>query len=603
VNTENAFNTYGLTPDSSLSVSGAFGGYPGAPTRDIMPTTDIGDNVSWVKGNQTISAGIQIYKNRINENQNFFTGGALDFNGTFSGVGASDFLLGKFDSFTQIGGLSSRLHQVLPSAYVQDDIKMTPRLTVNAGLRWDIVTGYNSEQNQLISLQPGHQSTVFPLAPVGLLFPGDSGIPKNVVGRRWNNVAPRLGVAYDVRGDGKTSLRAGFGTFFVPLTRGISLNRLTLIQPFTLQVNVNGGNAEDIFAGAPYNGVNPFPRPTGNNLEELKKLPFVPTAGESSLPTNMKTEASYEWSLSLQQSLWRQAVAEVDYVGSSSSHLTTSAESNPAVYIPGSTNGVPNSTVSNTQDRRLYPQIGGVNSILNVLNGNYNAVQVSFNQQTSKGIFVRSNYTWSKALGIGGAEYEGSNGPRDPFNYGIDYGPLDFDVRHNWITSFIWQPLYGHQFRPLVSQVVSGWQLGGIYTLHTGTPFTLSSGLDNSLTGIGGDTPDVVPGVSQRVSNQSKTNNPLWFNPDAFQENAIGTFGQVGHNALYGPGYQNVDFNLQKNFRFFERYGLEFRSSFYNAFNHINLTNPDGNRNSGTFGQILNATDPRVIEFGLRLAY
>lgn len=603
VNTSNAFNTFGLSPDSSLSVGGAFGGYPGAPTRDITPTTDFSDNVSWVKGNHTISAGVEIYKNRINETQNFFTGGALSFNGTFSGVGASDFLLGSFANYTQIGGLSSRLHQVLPSAYVQDDYKVSPRLTVSGGARWDIVTGYSSEQNQLISLQPGRQSTIFPNAPVGLLFPGDAGIPKNVVGTRWNNVAPRVGLAYDVRGDGRTSLRAGFGTFFVPLTRGISLNRLTLIQPFTLQVNVNGGDAENIFAGAPFNGVNPFPRPNGNNPQELKKLPFVPTAGESSLPTDIKTEAAYEWSLSVQQALWKQAVIEVNYVGSSSSHLTTSAESNPAIYIPGTTNGVANSTITNTQDRRLYPQIGSVNSILNVLKANYNSVQLGFNQQTNKGIFLRSNYTWSKALGIGGAESEGSNGPRDPFNYALDYGPLDFDVKHNWVTSFIWQPLYGHQFRPLIQQLIGGWQLGGIYSVHTGTPFTVTSGRDNSLTGINGDTPDVVPGVSRAVSNQSKLNDPLWFNPKAFQQNAPGTFGQVGHNAFYGPGFQNVDLNLQKDFKFFDRYGLEFRTSFYNAFNHINLQNPNGNLNSSSFAQVSTATDPRVIEFGLRLTY
>lgn len=604
VNTGNAFSQYGLSPDSQLSVSGGFTAYPGAPTRDIMPTTHIADNVSWVKGNHNIGAGVEIYKNRVNENQNFFTGGALGFNGQFTGVGASDFLLSRFSGFTQIGGLSSRLHQVLPSAYVQDDIKVTPRLTVTAGVRWDIVTGYNSEQNQLISLTPGRQSTVFPLAPVGLLFPGDAGIPKNVVGTRWNNVAPRVGVAYDLSGNGRTSLRAGFGSFYVPTTRGITFNRLTLIQPFTLQVNISTGDAQNIFAAAPFNGVNPFPRPTGNNHADLAKIPFVPTAGESSLATNTKTEASYEWSLSLQQAVWKQGLVEADYVGSTSKHLTTSAESNPAVYIPGSTNGVPNSTTSNTQNRRLLPQIGSVNSILNVLNANYNSLQLGFQEQFSKALFVKTAYTWSKSLGIGGAQSEGSSGPRNPFNYGIDYGPLDFDVKHNSITSFIWQPQYGDTWNPVLRQVAAGWQVGGIYALHTGTPFTLHSNRDNSLTGIGGNTPDVVPGVSRSVVNQvPKTAGPYWFNGAAFKQNAIGTFGQVGHNSIYGPGFQNVDLNLQKNLKFYDRYGLEFRSSFYNAFNHINLGNPDGGLTSGNFGRIFNVTNPRVIEFGLRATY
>jgi Carboxypeptidase regulatory-like domain len=596
VNTGNAFSQYGLSPDSAITIGGSFSAYPGAPTRDIMPTTHLSDNVSLVKGIHTINAGIEIYKNRINETQNFFTGGALDFNGQFTGVGAADFLLGQFDNYTQIGGLSSRLHQTLPSAYVQDDIKVSPRITVSAGVRWDIASGYSSEDNQLISLQPGKQSTVFPLATPGLLFPGDAGIPKNVVGTRWNNFAPRLGIAWDVRGNGRTSVRAGFGTFYVPLTRGITFNRLTLIQPYTLEVGISGGDAESIFAGAPYNGVNPFPRATGNDLAELKKLPFVPTAGESSLPTTFKTEGDYQWSLSLQQALWTNAVLETDYVGSAASHLTTSAESNPAVYIPGA------STPSNTQSRRIYPQIGSVNSILNVLSANYEALQIVFNQQFTRGIFVKSAYTWSKALGVGGAETEGSNGPRDPFDYRLDYGPSDFDVNQNWVTSVIWQPLEGRGFSPVVKTLIGGWQLGGISTLHSGTPLNLTSGLDNSLTGIGSDTPDVVG--NYHIANHSKADQIAhWFNPAAFTQNAIGTFGTLGHNALRNPGYVNVDLNIQKNFMFAEKYGVEFRSSLYNAFNHANLVPPQGTLTSGNFGQILSTTDPRVIEFGLRLKF
>ncbi len=596
VNTQNAFSQYGLTPDSSLGVAGAFSAYIGAPTRDIMPTTHISDNLSWIKGKHSINAGVEIYRNRINENQNFFTGGALSFNGQFTGVGAADFLLGKYGSYTQIGGLSSRLHQKLPSVYVQDDIKVSPRVTLSAGARWDIVSGYTSEDGQLMSLQPGKQSTVFPLATLGLLFPGDQGIPSDVIGTRWNNIAPRLGLAWDVFGNGRTSLRGGIGSYFVPLTRGITYNRLTLIQPFTLQVGISGGDANNIFAGPPYNGVNPFPKPLPSDKAELKKVPFTPTAGESSLPTNAKTEVTYQWSLSLQQTIWRNGVLEADYVGSSSSHLTTSAEVNPAVYIPGI------STPRNTQSRRLYPQIGGVNQVQNVLSANYNGLDLVFNQQVAKGIFVKSSYTWSKALGVGGAETEGSNGPRDPFHYRIDYGPTDSDVNQNWVTSLIWKPLDGHDFGAIGNAVIKGWQLGGIAILHSGTPINLTSGRDNSLTGIGADTPDVLGNYS--YGKQSRADQIAhWFNPAAFKQNAIGTFGTLGHNALRAPGYVNVDINIQKNFRFREKYGMEFRSSLYNAFNHANLGAPVTSLTSGTFGSILSATDPRVAEFGARLTF
>lgn len=596
INMSNASTKYGLTPDSRLSVTGAFTAYPGAPTRNIIDTIHLVDNVSFTHGRHSLSVGGEAYKNRINETQNFNTGGNFTFNGQATGVGSADFLLGKFSSYTQITSLSARLHQTLPSFYVQDDVKISPRLTLSGGVRWDIAAGYTSENNQLINFQPGRQSTVYPLATLGLLFPGDAGVPNDVVGRRWDNIAPRLGIAWDVRGDGRSSVRAGFGTFFVPLSRGITLNRLTLIQPYTLQVGLSGGDAQNIFAAAPFNGVNPFPRPFSGDTSALKSVPFIPTAGESSLPLTFKTEASYEWSLSLQQAAWKNGTFEADYVGSSSSHLTTSAESNPAVYVPGA------STVANMQSRRLSPQIGSVNSILNVLSANYNSLQVVLNQQFTKGIFIKSAYTWSKAMGVGGAQTEGNNGPRDPFNYYLDYGPLDADVRHNWVSSVVWRPLDARTMSTLANALIGGWQIAGITNLHTGLPMTLTSGRDNSLTGIGSDTPDVVgdyhPGSQSRAASVSR-----WFNQAAFVQNRIGTFGRLGHNALRRPGYVDIDVNLQKNFKITERYGAEFRSSFYNALNHANFGAPTTVLTSANFGRITSSSDPRILEFGLRVVF
>lgn len=594
INTSNAYSQYGLTPDSSLSVGGTFSAYSGAPTRDIMPTYDISDNILWVKGRHSINAGIQIYKNRINETQNFFTGGSLNFSGQFSGVGAADFLLGYFSNYTQISGLASRLHQTLPSAYVQDDIKLSKRLTLNAGVRWDIISGYSSEDNQLMTLQPGKQSTVFPLATAGLLFPGDKGVPKNIVGTRWDDIAPRVGLAWDVFGNGKTSLRAGAGVYYIPMTEGISLNRLTLIQPFTLQVSISGGDAENIWNEAPYYGVNPYPRPT--SASGLKDMPFVPTASETSLPIDWKTQTSYEWSLSMQQALWNSAVLEMDYVGSSSSHMFTSSQANPAVYIPGA------STVSNTQSRRLYPEIGPVELDANLLSSNYNALQVVYNQKFRNAFLIKSAYTWSKNLGVNSGEGAGGNGPRDPFDWRLDYGPISGSVPQNWVTSLLWMPLADHKFRPLLQETIGGWQIGGIASVHSGTPLTLYSGVDNSLTGIGSDSPDIIGKYS--LGHQSKQEQlQHYFNVNAFVTNPIGTFGTLRPNSLINPGYINFDINLQKNFSIREKYRMEFRSSLYNAFNHANLNSPVSTLTSPDFGKIVSTSDPRVIEFGLRLSF
>ena len=199
----------------------------------------------------------------MNELQNWQSGGNIQFTGAQSGNAAADFLLGKFNSYRQVTGLTSRVRQNLPALFVHDDFRLSRRLTLNVGIRWEPYNGYISEDGQMMLFAPGQQSTLFPKAPAGLLFPGDQGVPQSVVGSRWNNIAPRFGIAWDVFGDGKTSIRAGGGKFFVPMTRGISLNRFTLIQPFTTDMTVVSGDAYNIFANAPFNGVSPFPRPMG----------------------------------------------------------------------------------------------------------------------------------------------------------------------------------------------------------------------------------------------------------------------------------------------------------------------------------------------------
>ncbi|MGO8786853.1 MAG: hypothetical protein ACLQVL_05645 [Terriglobia bacterium] len=497
-----------------------------------MPTWSFSDNVSWVRGKHSVNTGMVLFRNRVNELQNFLTGGALSFSGQFTGDGAADFLFGDASSYEQIEALTSRLHQTLPSAYVQDDIKLTRRVSVNLGLRWDPITGYNSEDSQLSTFRPGAQSTLFPLASPGLLYPGAAGLPFNIVGTRYGNVAPRLGVAWDVFGNGKTSLRAGAGVYYIPLTRGITFNRFILIQPFVVDLTVERPNAANVWGAAPYNGVNPFPRPMAGDLAGLKQLPFLPYAGESALALPFKSEAANEWSFSVSQALWNNALLEVNYVGSSSSHLTTSVNINPGVYVPGA------STIANTQTRRLDPQIGPINTIGDLLSGKYNALQVSLLQRYSHGITVQSYYTYSKALGNVGAETEGSNGPRDPFDDGLDYGPLPYDLTHNWVTSVLWQPpRFLKSASGWVRTLANGWGLTSIVTVQSGPPLNLASGVDNSFTNIGSDTPDQVASWQVPGGRSKAAEIQAWFKPAAFVPNAIGTSGTVGRDSLRSPGY------------------------------------------------------------------
>jgi hypothetical protein len=594
----NSTSGFGLVPESALSVSGLFTADLGAPTRDVMPTTQIVDTLSWIVGRHKLSFGTEIYHNRVNEIQNWETGGTINFNGQATGNAAADLLLGQFNSFRQISSLTSRLHQTLPAIFAQDDMRLSNRLTLSLGLRWEPYFGYTSEDRQLMTFQPGQQSQLFPLATEGLVYPGDPGVPDSVVGTRWNNFAPRAGIAWDVLGNGRTSIRAGFGTYFAPLTRGISLNRFTLIQPYVLDVTVNGGDTNDIFARPPFMGVNPFPRPTAGDLDALKALPFVPTANETAFGLPFKTQTDYQWSFSIQQAIANDSVLEVDYVGSSSSHLFTSVEGNPAMYIPGQ------STTSNTQSRRGYGEIGSLNVGQSALSANYNSLQVSFRKQYAHGFSILSSYTWSKALGVLGSSGEGSNGPRDPGNYNIDYGPQSFDIEHNFVTSFLWSIPGGHSFQsPVLRGLLSGWQVTGIYSVHSGTPLTLRSGHDNSFTGIGGDTPDVMGNWRISGGRSKAAQIQQWFNTSAFQQNAIGTFGTLGLGVLRNPGFWNWDLAGSREFGLGENRTLQLRGSFYNAFNHANLNGPNGTFTSSAFGRITTTSDPRVIELSLRFAF
>lgn len=597
VNTANINTGFGLTAQSVLGISGIVSADTGFPTRDIMPTTHINDTLSWIHGKHSLSFGFEYYRNRVNELQNWLSGGNMQFTGSETGNPSADFLLGKFNSYRQVTGITSRLRQNLPALFAHDDFRISRRVTLNLGIRWEPYNGYISEDRQMMLFLPqsGAQSTEFPKAPQGLLYPGDIGLPDSVIGSRMNNWAPRVGIAWDVFGDGKTSIRAGAGKFFVPMTRGISLNRFTLIQPFTTDITVVGGDAYNIFGKAPFNGVSPFPRPTG---ESLKTADFVPTANETTWSMPFKTQADYQWSLSLQQALGLSTVLELNYIGSSSSHLFSSAESNYAIYTPGV------STIANTQARRIYPHLGQVNNTFSAFSANYNALQVVVNRRYAKGFSVLGSYTWSKALGVNVASGEGSNGPRNPYNYRSDYGPLGLDRTHNFVLSALWDLPFGGAGSPKWQQLtIGGWQASGIVSLVSGAPLTVRSGRDNSLTGIGGDTADVVGEwrVSGDRSKQDMINS--YFNTAAFAQNPAGTFGNTGINFMRGPGTANIDLAIQKNFRITERQRFEFRGSFYNLPNHANFGNPNTTQNNSAFGRITTSGTPRVVEFGLRYAF
>src|SRR4030095_9850454 len=240
---------------------------------------------------------------------------------------------------------------------------------------------------------------------------------------------------------------------------------------------------------------------------------------------------------------------------------------NPPSYIPENhAQGLPLSSIANTQQRRIFPQFGQINDTKSALSSNYNGLLVSWNRRYAKGLSVLASYTWSKSLGVFGSVGEGSHGQGGPFRRALDSGPLGSDVRQNWVTSFVWEVPGGSAFSsPAMRYIVSGWQLNGIHTLRSGLPVAARAGRDNSLTGINGDTPDQVGEWRQPGGRSRSDMIAAWFNPAAFVQNRAGTVGQVGINSLRAPKLWNFDLGVSRLFPIRESKRVEFRGSFFHS--------------------------------------
>jgi hypothetical protein len=360
------------------------------------------------------------------------------------------------------------------------------------------------------------------------------------------------------------------------------------------------------WAAAPFNGNAPFPYSAPTTSAEELAATFAPNANVVGWDARFATPYTQEYNLSIQRELAKNWLVQAAYVGSRSTKEFDSHNINPAVYIPGvDASGNPLSTTANTQARRIYPTIGNLEIESTNANFNYNSLQLSLNKRFSNGLSVMSSYVYSKNLGINVPLGEGGGGTRDPFNPKLDYGPLPSDLRHRFVTSFIYElPQLKNAAKP-VAYLVGGWGTEGIVTWQSGTPFTVRCGCDNSRTGVGQDTPDMVGNPDLSGDRPLAAQLHEWFNTAAFVPNAIGTFGTTGINSLHGPGYFNIDFSLTKKIPVTEHQNVLFRSEFFNVLNHPNFANPNSTLAAGSrFGTITSTVGtPRVIEFSLRYSF
>lgn len=598
----NMFNAYPHFMDFTVSGKFTVGGGSNAPATFTRNTYHVSDDIDLVRGRHHVTFGLEYIAMQMEEVNISIANGQWTFNGSLSKDALSDYLLGRPSLLSMGNPFQAGLREKYWGAYVQDDIRPARGLNVHFGVRWEPSLPEHDEVARgshfsMPAFLAGQHSKVYPNAPAGLLFYGDPDTPKSYANSNWAGFAPRVGLAWDPSGKGTQSLRASYGVFF-DTPESFTARDFGASAPWgnTISLTAPVGGLADPFLGYP--GGNPFPTPYPPSANAV-----FPAAGQYiTFPLNLHHMYHQQWDLSYQRQIAHDWLATAAYIGNHATHLRASVETNPALYLPGQ------STVANTQQRRLLtilnPAQGAFYSnITNAddgVNTSYNALRLSVQHRFAHSFTLLSVYTWSHCMQnaetFGNRNNIGSQQYQNPYNRNADTGPCDFDLRHNLTTSVVYDaPKFPNG---LLNQIAGNWQVGGLVSTHTGFPFTPSTGIDNSLTGVRQDRPDVVGNPYVR-----NTRSLLWIDPAAFVPNALGTFGNAGYNSLVGPGFLNVDANVTRHFRLRERIRLDLRFEFFNLLNHTNFNPPVSSRSNSNFGRIQSAGDPRIIQLATKFVF
>jgi hypothetical protein len=551
------------------------------------------DSLSIARGNHWFKLGGEVSYEKIVHDTLLDNYGVFTFNGSKTGNAYADFMLGLPATMTQDAPVRKTDNGAYISLFAQDDYRIHPRLTLNLGVRYDLQMPYTDPDNRKLAFVPGVQSTVSPTAPVGLLFPGDAGVSRGIVATDKNNFAPRLGVAWDPFGDGRTSVRAAFGMFYGSIT-GNEWNTTADNQPFTVRQSFpTVFTLSDPYRNLP-GGVGPFP------------FTYDPASPRFTLPAQVFGPSldfvwpyAYQMNLTVEKEVVRTVSVSASYVGALGRNLAGSIDRNYPVYGPGA-------TAANVNTRRPYlpGTIGAARVLESTFASDYHALQMSAERRGSRWS-MKAYYTFSKALED--IDYQGGGLPavQNSNRIELERARTSNDRTHAFTLSGIWNINYLDETKSAYMRAfLNGWTASAIITLQSGQPMTITAGQDRNFDGLTTDRADLVGNPTLDSGRPREEAIEEWFNRAAFALPAVGTDGSGGRNIVEGPGLKNVDFGLFRDVPLGGRAMLQLRLEATNMFNFVNLNNPDlGLNNAALFGRIRTARDMRRVQVGGRVSF
>jgi hypothetical protein len=592
------------------------------PRNTYENAFDYSGSLSWVHGRHELKFGGGQQHLQINALQGIATNGFFVFAPVPIVPNAfASFLFGQPVVFLQGRGDFARgIRGNSLNGYAQDTYKITPRLSLNLGLRYELPFPYTEIKNRQTLWVPGTQSKVMPNAPEDLLFPGDPGVPAGLIPTFKKGFAPRVGFAWDPTGGAQWLVTSAYGVFYEPYYTGQGgpLQSPISAPPYLQTAQVSFPQFSDPFQGNP-----PAPGTFATPLTNLTLAPNLP------LPY------SQDWDLNIQRSFGSDLLFEIGYVGTKGTKLPRFVEGNPAIYQPGvDASGQPISTSGNANQRRIHsgctldpaspPCVYSSTGLIEgIADSSYNALETSLKKRFSHGISFLASYTYSKSIddassfnmtGSAAKPVAGENDlAQNPFDVAAERGRSLFDARHRLVLSYQWSLPFWRQPHGWYQQVLGNWQVNGIATLMTGTPFTVFDSTDFSvqgsapeISGFFSNRPNLVAGQNPNAGPKTTTE---WLNQAAFQQviqdpnSPVQQFGTAGRNIAQGPGYADWDFSAFKNIRVAESKDIQFRAEFFNILNHTNFRLPDSDISSPTFNHILASQPPRLIQFALKFLF